>query len=350
MLIFFFFLYRNQHNFESLINKRKKSEEEERYDIKEENEQSIINVKTEATCDFEFQLIDIDDSANDQVIEVDNSLNEMEFAEEHLENSSDELESSPDPNIELKSAQPVVISKINNSNARFKRSFKKILPNKNILSTTKEYRKETKLEHISPMKPNQNVIPINLIQIEQLQTYSNSIKRIKKDNDESETSNLCEDTKSIGRLMNSSENIDLMKVIPGQSQPRSNLKSFIKHQQVFDSDILELNYIEPNSNELNSEEIVFEHEESLSSFKSTNGSSRNVINNNQLVREEVSDDHNYNVHQELSTIYSKFADEEFGYGMHIAQQLRSLPCYQREQLRNKIDNLIYKTKMSVGKS
>ncbi|XP_037051255.1 uncharacterized protein LOC119085105 [Bradysia coprophila] len=51
--------------------------------------------------------------------------------------------------------------------------------------------------------------------------------------------------------------------------------------------------------------------------------------------------------EHLSNICSHFSTEEFGYSVHIANQLRNLPRLEREILRNKIDNLIYETHMSV---
>lgn len=51
--------------------------------------------------------------------------------------------------------------------------------------------------------------------------------------------------------------------------------------------------------------------------------------------------------EHLSNICSHFSTEEFGYSVHIANQLRNLPRLEREMLRNKIDNLIYETHMSV---
>lgn len=51
--------------------------------------------------------------------------------------------------------------------------------------------------------------------------------------------------------------------------------------------------------------------------------------------------------EHLSNICSHFSTEEFGYSVHIANQLRSLPRLQREILRNKIDNLIYESHMAV---
>lgn len=51
--------------------------------------------------------------------------------------------------------------------------------------------------------------------------------------------------------------------------------------------------------------------------------------------------------EHLSNICSHFSTEEFGYSVHIANQLRSLPRLEREILRNKIDNLIYESHMSV---
>lgn len=51
--------------------------------------------------------------------------------------------------------------------------------------------------------------------------------------------------------------------------------------------------------------------------------------------------------EHLSNICSHFSTEEFGYSVHIANQLRILPRLEREMLRNKIDNLIYEAHMSV---
>lgn len=51
--------------------------------------------------------------------------------------------------------------------------------------------------------------------------------------------------------------------------------------------------------------------------------------------------------EHLSNICSQFSTEEFGYSVHIANQLRNLPRLDREILRNKIDNLIYKAHISV---
>lgn len=51
--------------------------------------------------------------------------------------------------------------------------------------------------------------------------------------------------------------------------------------------------------------------------------------------------------EHLSNICSHFSTEEFGYSVHIANQLRNLPRLERENLRNKIDNLIYKAHISV---
>lgn len=51
--------------------------------------------------------------------------------------------------------------------------------------------------------------------------------------------------------------------------------------------------------------------------------------------------------EHLSNICSHFSTEEFGYSVHIANQLRNLPRLEREVLRNKIDNLIYETHMAV---
>ncbi|KAJ6647687.1 hypothetical protein Bhyg_02910 [Pseudolycoriella hygida] len=51
--------------------------------------------------------------------------------------------------------------------------------------------------------------------------------------------------------------------------------------------------------------------------------------------------------EHLSNICSHFSTEEFGYSVHIANQLRNLPRLEREVLRNKIDNLIYKAHISV---
>lgn len=51
--------------------------------------------------------------------------------------------------------------------------------------------------------------------------------------------------------------------------------------------------------------------------------------------------------EHLSNICSQFSAEEFGYSVHIANQLRNLPRLEREILRNKIDNLIYKAHISV---
>lgn len=54
--------------------------------------------------------------------------------------------------------------------------------------------------------------------------------------------------------------------------------------------------------------------------------------------------------EHLSNICSHFSTEEFGYSVHIANQLRNLPRLEREVLRNKIDNLIYKAHISVMQS
>lgn len=51
--------------------------------------------------------------------------------------------------------------------------------------------------------------------------------------------------------------------------------------------------------------------------------------------------------EHLSNICSQFSTEEFGYSVHIANQLRNLPRYEREVLRNKIDNLIFNAHMTV---
>lgn len=59
------------------------------------------------------------------------------------------------------------------------------------------------------------------------------------------------------------------------------------------------------------------------------------------------DDAQQRLTEQLSNICSHFSDEEFAYSMHIANQLRNLPRFDREVLRNKIDNLIYKTNISV---
>ena len=61
-----------------------------------------------------------------------------------------------------------------------------------------------------------------------------------------------------------------------------------------------------------------------------------------------SNQHDVNGLQErLLNICDKFSDEEFGYGMHIAQQLRSFPTREREIIRNKINNLVFNSKISL---
>lgn len=42
-------------------------------------------------------------------------------------------------------------------------------------------------------------------------------------------------------------------------------------------------------------------------------------------------------------------EEEYGYGLHVAQQMRKLPQIKREQLRNQINNLMHNAIVSSAK-
>lgn len=44
---------------------------------------------------------------------------------------------------------------------------------------------------------------------------------------------------------------------------------------------------------------------------------------------------------EFATVCERFSDVEFGYGMHVAQQLRELPLRNREAVRQKINTLLF---------
>lgn len=54
-----------------------------------------------------------------------------------------------------------------------------------------------------------------------------------------------------------------------------------------------------------------------------------------------SENENAAVLKQLATVCDRFADAEFGYGMHVAQQLRELPMQNREMVRQKINTLLY---------
>lgn len=70
-------------------------------------------------------------------------------------------------------------------------------------------------------------------------------------------------------------------------------------------------------------------------------------NTNQTESAKTSEDAQQRLTEHLSNICSHFSTEEFAYGMHIANQLRNLPRLDREILRNKIDNLIYKAHVTA---
>lgn len=55
----------------------------------------------------------------------------------------------------------------------------------------------------------------------------------------------------------------------------------------------------------------------------------------------VIENENTVVLKQLATVCDRFADPEFGYGMHVAQQLRQLPMQNRETVRHKINTLLY---------
>lgn len=54
-----------------------------------------------------------------------------------------------------------------------------------------------------------------------------------------------------------------------------------------------------------------------------------------------SENENVTALKQLETVCGRFADAEFGYGMHVAQQLRELPMQNRETVRQKINTLLY---------
>lgn len=70
-------------------------------------------------------------------------------------------------------------------------------------------------------------------------------------------------------------------------------------------------------------------------------------NANQAESPKSGDEAQQRLTEHLSNICSHFSTEEFGYSVHIANQLRNLPRLEREILRNKIDNLIYKAHISL---
>lgn len=70
-------------------------------------------------------------------------------------------------------------------------------------------------------------------------------------------------------------------------------------------------------------------------------------NSNQSESVKANEEVQQRLTEHLSNICSHFSTEEFGYSVHIANQLRNLPRLDREIVRNKIDNLIHKAHLSV---